>query len=99
MENPAGCLGGLPPRPAGAGRRAAALAVASVVAVAGFLVQGLATLAAPLEPFRWLSPWHWYLDADALTDGLSVASVVLPLAVGVLLVAAGWVLFVRRDLT
>ncbi len=84
---------------AATGRRAAALAVASVVAVAGFLVQGLATLAAPLEPFRWLSPWHWYLDADALTDGLSVASVVLPLAVGVLLVAAGWVLFVRRDLT
>jgi hypothetical protein len=43
-------------------------------------------------------PWHWLLAADPLTHGASWQAVGLPLAVTVVLCAAGTLAFARRDL-
>ena len=51
-----------------------------------------------VRPVRDLMPWHWLLAADPLTRGVSWQAVGLPLAVAVVLCAAGAAAFVRRDL-
>ncbi len=83
---------------AATGRRGTAVAAATVVAAAGFIVQGLAQVAEPLEPLRAVSPWHWFMDANMLTEGMALRATVLPLAIAVVFVAAGTAIFARRDL-
>jgi ABC-2 type transport system permease protein len=45
-----------------AGRSGPAVAVATSVAAAGYLFQGLVATSAALGPMGSISPWHWYLD-------------------------------------
>jgi hypothetical protein len=47
----------------GIGGRARAIAVATSVAVAGYLIQNLPGLTDNLRPWRVLSPWHWFTFA------------------------------------
>ncbi len=71
------------------GRRGLAIAVATVVAAVGYLVEGLSSLSPPAETAALVSPWHWYLDRVIVVDGVSWATLVVPAAVALALVAAG----------
>jgi ABC-2 type transport system permease protein len=81
-----------------AGRRGIAVALATAVAVAGYLVETVLAAAGYLGAVRQLSPWHWYLDRNLLAEGAAPAAVMLPLAIAALLVGVAWVVFRRRDL-
>jgi ABC-2 type transport system permease protein len=83
---------------AATGRRAPAVAVATAVAVAGYLIQSLLSLTDALRPLWAVTPWHWYLDHNMLAEGPAPAAIVLPLLVSLPLFLAGWAAFRRRDL-
>ena len=51
------------------GSRGLAIAVGSAVTGGGFLLQSLASISDALRPVRWLSPWHWFIDARPILDG------------------------------
>lgn len=80
------------------GRRAPAVGVATAVAAAGYVVQGLLSLSDAVAPLRFVSPWHWYLGRNMLTDGVAPDAVVVPLVLSVALAAASVPVFARRDL-
>lgn len=80
------------------GRRGRAIAVASAVGVAGYLVQGLAEAADPLKPLQAVSPFHWLLERNMLGEGVYWPSIYLPLLVTLVLVAVAVPAFERRDL-
>jgi ABC-2 type transport system permease protein len=84
---------------AAAGRRGVAVAVATAVAVAGYLLETVLAAAGDLGTLRQLSPWHWYLDRNLLSEGATLAAaVLLPLGISAVLVAVAWAMFRRRDL-
>ena len=83
---------------AATGRRGVAVALATTVTVAGYLVETVLGAVGDLGPARQLSPWHWYLEHNMLAEGATLAAVALPLAVTAVLVVASGVLFQRRDL-
>lgn len=83
---------------AATGRRGRAIAVAAAVAVAGYLVEGLAQAAEPLEPVQAISPFHWLLERNMLGEGIAWQAIWLPLLVTIALVATAVPLFERRDL-
>jgi ABC-2 type transport system permease protein len=83
---------------AATGSRPAALAVASGVAVAGYLVEGLAPQVAALRPARFVNPWHWLLATDPLRNGLTWQTWVPPLVAAAALVVASLPVLARRDL-
>lgn len=80
------------------GRRGRAIAVASAVAIGGYLVEGLGSAADALRPAQALSPWHWFLERNMLGEGIAWRAILLPLAVVVALVAVAVPGFERRDL-
>lgn len=83
---------------AATGRRSPAMAVAATLAIAGYVIEGLAAQVKVLQPVRAVSPWHWFLDADPLSRGLVFESWLLPLAVSVVLIGISAAWFTRRDL-
>lgn len=83
---------------AATGSRPAAFAVASGVAVTGYVVEGLADQVRALRWAQEASPWHWLIDGDPLRQGLSPRGWLLPLAVSAALVVVGTLRFARRDL-
>jgi ABC-2 type transport system permease protein len=83
---------------AATGNRPAALATAAALAVAGYIIEGLAHQVAALRPLRAGNPWHWLLSTDPLRHGLTWQTWVLPLAITVALVAASLPRLARRDL-
>lgn len=83
---------------AATGRRGPAVGIATAVALGGYLVYNLLPLVPALAPLRFLTPWHWYLQRNMLAHGVPAGAVLAPLAVSVLLAAAGWLAFRRRDL-
>ena len=80
------------------GSRGVAIGVTGAVALAGYLVNSLSALVPSLETARLLSPFHYYMAAQPLANGLD------PLHVAVLggaiaaLALASLVTFQRRDL-
>lgn len=83
---------------AATGARGTALAVASAVASASYLISAMAPLVDWLEPLRYLSLFYWSVANGQLDDGLGIGSFVLLVGVGV---ALGWwaiVAFRRHDL-
>ena len=80
------------------GRRGTAQAVAGGVAVAGYVLQGLASAADAARPARIVTPWHWYLDRNLFVDWPTAAATLLPLALAAVLVAVGVRAFAARDL-
>ena len=86
------CLG------AAIGSRSLAVAVPATLAVAGFVVEGLAVQVPALRPFRAVSPWYWALGSNPLRNGLTWQAWLLPLGVSGVLVAIGATGFSRRDL-
>ncbi|HEX9682674.1 MAG TPA: ABC transporter permease subunit [Acidimicrobiales bacterium] len=80
------------------GRRGTAVAVATVIAVTGYLLQGLATVSDAAQPLRWLSPWFWYLRGNVVINGPGPEAFLLPVALLVMVAAIATVQFERRDL-
>jgi beta-exotoxin I transport system permease protein len=83
---------------AASGRRALATSTATVVAVAGYLLQGLLGLSDAVAPLRFVDPWHWYLGRNMLAQGVAPDGVVVPLVLSAAIFGAGAVAFMRRDL-
>ncbi|HEX7188032.1 MAG TPA: ABC transporter permease subunit [Actinomycetes bacterium] len=87
---------------AATGVRGTAIAAGSAFAAGTYVLYGLAGLVASLSDLRWLSPWFWFLDADALTTGFStrlwLQAVLLPLIVAAVVATGGLTLLQRRDL-
>lgn len=82
---------------AGTGRPGAAIGLATGAAVAAFLLNGFGAVVEGLEPFRWLSPFFWYLqDSPPLARGFSATYLLLVAGV-VLLGALAVPLFRKRD--
>jgi ABC-2 type transport system permease protein len=80
------------------GRRGPAVAVASAVAVGGYLVYGLAASAEPVRPIRVASPWWWLLDRNLLIQEPTFLALGLPVALAIATLSVGLVFFERRDL-
>lgn len=80
------------------GRRGPAVAVATAVAVAGYLVYSIAALAEAARPLRYLTPWQPYLATNMLADGPRLAPIAIPLVASAVLFGLGVVVFARRDL-
>ena len=80
------------------GRRTLASAIATTIAVSGYLLHGLTSVIDVAGPVRMLSPWHWYLEQNLLADTAGFSALVLPLVVSTALVVAGRARFARRDL-
>jgi ABC-2 type transport system permease protein len=80
------------------GRRAPAVSAATVVAVAGYLIQAFFGFSPGLAWLRPASPWHWYLGRVIVRDGLSIVTLAAPLGASLALVAAGLWRFQIRDL-
>ncbi|MFP5320119.1 MAG: ABC transporter permease subunit [Acidimicrobiia bacterium] len=83
---------------AATGRRAVATATASAVAVASYLLQGLAGATDALGWASLATPWQWYLDRNLLVEPPTLAVTVLPVALSIAAALAGTRLFTRRDL-
>ena len=83
---------------AATGRRSLATSLAAALAVAAFVVEGLAAQIKVLQPVRAASPWHWALGTDPLRHGLSWESGLVPIAVSAALVLAGLLALSIRDL-
>ena len=82
---------------AATGSRAAALGAGAGVAVLAYLANSVFPQVEALEWTRTLSPFHWYLGGDPLTDGVQWTGVAALAATTLVLVAAGTALFTRRD--
>ena len=82
---------------AATGRKALALGISAGVAVLAYLASGFFPQVEGLEWTRQVSPWHWYLGGEPLKNGLQAVDSLLLLAVTLGLVAAGTLLFNRRD--
>jgi ABC-2 type transport system permease protein len=80
------------------GRRGPAIAVAAAVAVAGYLLQTLATASSSIESLAVVSPWHLFLERNMLGTGADWLAVVVPVVVALVVAHAGRLAFERRDL-
>lgn len=80
------------------GRKAVALAVGAGVAVLGYLANSFLPQVESLKWTQKLSPFHWYLGGDPLTNGLDWAGIGLLAGLSAILVALGTWRFTRRDI-
>lgn len=80
------------------GSRAVANGVTGAVAVATYLVDALAASVKALEPYQWLSPFHYYAAHDPIAHGLSAVHASALAAVAVVLIGVALIAFERRDL-
>jgi ABC-2 type transport system permease protein len=83
---------------AATGRQAAASSSATVVAVVGYLLQGLVGLSDAVRPLRLVSPWHWYLGRNMLAQGVAPDALIVPVVLSAVMFGAGAAVFLRRDL-
>ena len=83
---------------AATGSRSAAISISAALAVALFMIEGLAEQVRVLGPIREASPWHWFLGSDPIRQGLLWQSWVLPLAVSIAAILLGSLVFTRRNL-
>jgi ABC-2 type transport system permease protein len=82
----------------GSGRRGAAIAVPTALAVAAYLVNALAALVNALEPAQKASPFYHYVAGDPLRHGLALDHTAFLAAAVVVLAALAPVALTRRDL-
>jgi ABC-2 type transport system permease protein len=83
---------------AATGRKGWAIGAGAGLALVGFLVNAMASVAEVFEKARDYSPWYWMLKENLLTTAPGLLSLWLPLGLSVLLVAVGTWAFNRRDL-
>jgi ABC-2 type transport system permease protein len=80
------------------GRRTLSLAIASALALVGYVLNGMGTIVDWLEPWRPASPFYHYLAGDPLTRGLQPGSAAILAAITLVALAAAVVAFDRREL-
>jgi ABC-2 type transport system permease protein len=80
------------------GRRGTALAVASSVAVGGYLLHAVAASAEPVRSARAVSPWWWLLDRNLLVQEPTPLPFVVPAILTGALAVVAVIAFNRRDL-
>jgi ABC-2 type transport system permease protein len=80
------------------GRRGAAAAIALMVAVASFFLNGLGSLVDWLDPWRPVSPFYHYISNDPLLHGLDLGHAAVLVVLAVVFTAVAAVAFERRDL-
>jgi ABC-2 type transport system permease protein len=80
------------------GRRTSAIAAGAVIAVAGNLVNTLASSTDVLHAARFVTPWHWYLARNMLAQGIAVDALVLPVGASLVFAGVAYWVFLRRDL-
>lgn len=80
------------------GRRATALGVAGAAAVAGYVLRGLTESVDWMRPWRWFSPFHYYLGSDPLHNGFNVGYLAVLLVSAAVFVTLAVVTFDRRDI-
>jgi ABC-2 type transport system permease protein len=79
------------------GKRGVSIGVSSGIGVVTYLLNGFALIISWLEPYRYLSPFHYYAGNDPLVNGIDgIDSLVLIAITGVLLAGAVYT-FERRD--
>ena len=83
---------------AGLGRRSAAIGVAAAVGVAGWLINGFATVVSAIAWTRFVSPFYYYARHDALARGLDYSALVILGVAAVILVGTGILAMRGRDL-
>ena len=83
---------------AASGRRSLATAVASAVAILGWLINSFAPLASGLGWLKYLSLYYYYAGHDPLRAGIGAGGLVVLAAVALALVGIGTVGLERRDL-
>jgi ABC-2 type transport system permease protein len=81
------------------GSRAVVAVVVAVVGVVGYFGNTLAGQVQALGIVRDLSPFHFYAGGRPLANGLQVVDLAVLVAAALVLVAAGTVVFVRRDVS
>jgi ABC-2 type transport system permease protein len=79
------------------GRRGLAIGIATVVAVAAFLANGLAPQVEGLAWIQELSPFHWFDGTGTLRDGIDPANTLLLAATALVLTLVAAAAFNRRD--
>jgi beta-exotoxin I transport system permease protein len=80
------------------GSTAAARGAGALVAVASYLINALAQITTSLRHIRPISPYYLVLGNEPLSHGLRLVGAVSVLAAAAVLVAAGCLVFTRRDL-
>lgn len=81
-----------------AGIRPAAVLVATLIALGGYLLGLLAVISSAVEPLGRLSPFWWYTEHHPVATGLGFGPLLALVGVPVLLVVLAVVLFERRDI-
>ncbi|HKE65969.1 MAG TPA: ABC transporter permease [Micromonosporaceae bacterium] len=80
------------------GSRPAALATSAGLAIAGYVLEGLAAQVAALRDTRWINPWHWLLVTDPLRHGLTTQAWLPAAGACTVLVLVALPPLARRDL-
>jgi ABC-2 type transport system permease protein len=83
---------------AATGSRSLALGLSAGIALLAFLANSVFPQVAALEWTRTVSPFHWYLGGDPLTNGLQWPGALALAVTTAVLAVVGTVLFARRDI-
>ena len=84
---------------AATGHRGKALGITSAVAAASYLVSSMAPVVSWLDPAKYASLFYWAVGDDQLGSGLSIASLVVLVAVGAVLGVVSVMAFEHHDLS
>lgn len=84
---------------AATGSRTLALGASAAIAVLAYLANSVFPQVAALDWTPTISPFHWYLGGDPLTNGVQWGGVAALAITAAVLAAAGTARFTRRDLT
>ena len=83
---------------AATGRKSLATSISVAVALATYLMDGLANIISWLEPLQVMSPFHWYAPSNPLVHGASLTGFLLLAGCTAALATAAVVTFDRRDI-
>lgn len=83
---------------AATGSKGLAIGAPAGVALATFLLKTFAPSVEALEPFKILSPFHFYIDHDPLHTGFNGGDLLVLAAISAVSLAVALVAFERRDL-
>ena len=80
------------------GKRGLTIGIAGAVAVLSYFLYTLALIADEIEPSRYASPFYYYIGADPLANGISIAHASVLVGLTAVLLAAAIYTFERREL-
>lgn len=83
---------------AATGRRGRSTGIATTLAAATYLVNGMSGMATWLEPLRPISPFWWATRDNPVAVGLSITQVAVLVVMALVMLGAATIAFDRRDL-